>query len=108
MGDRIAVMAHGRILQEGAPWTLYGSRPNCLLRSSGEMNFLFGTEPGDGQRAMVTTQVGPLMARSPSTRQVSVVLDFARGRGAAWRGAPGGNVICARVTARHYLGDAFL
>jgi iron(III) transport system ATP-binding protein len=111
MGDRIAVMAHGRILQEGAPWTLYQQPAELFVaKFLGEMNFISGQiEPGDGQRAMVTTQVGPLiLARSPSSpTQGSVVLGF-RPEDAVLTRAPGENVICARVTARHYLGDAFL
>jgi iron(III) transport system ATP-binding protein len=111
MGDRIAVMAHGRILQEGAPWTLY-QQPTELLVAKflGEMNFISGQiEPGHGHFAAVTTSVGPLiLARSPTTpAQGPVVLGF-RPEDAVLMRAPGENVFSARVTARHYLGDAFL
>jgi ABC-type Fe3+/spermidine/putrescine transport system ATPase subunit len=111
MGDRIAVMAHGRILQEGTPWTLY-QQPAALFVAEflGEMNFISGQiEPGDGGCALVATGVGPLnLVRSPTTpTQGSVVLGF-RPEDAVLTRAPGENVIRARVTARHYLGDAFL
>jgi ABC-type sugar transport system ATPase subunit len=111
MGDRIAVMEHGRILQEGAPWTLYHQPAELLVaKFLGEMNFISGQiEPGNGQYARVTTLVGALnLVRSPTTpKEGSVVLGF-RPEDAVLMRAPGENVICARVTARHYLGDAFL
>ena len=111
MGDRIAVMEHGRILQEGAPWTLYHQPAELFVaKFLGEMNFIAGEiEAGNGQGARVTTQVGPLnLVRSPTTpTHGAVVLGF-RPEDAVLTQAPGENVICARVTARHYLGDAFL
>jgi ABC-type sugar transport system ATPase subunit len=111
MGDRIAVMAHGRILQEGAPGTLY-QQPTELFVAKflGEMNFISGQiEPGDGRCARVTTSVGPLrLVRSPTTpTQGAVVLGF-RPEDAVLMRAPGENVVSARITARHYLGDTFL
>ncbi len=111
MGDRIAVMEHGRILQEGAPWTLYHQPAELFVaKFLGEMNFISGKiEPGNDQYARVATPVGPLiLVRSPTTpKEGSVVLGF-RPEDAMLVQAPGENVICARVTARHYLGDAFL
>ena len=111
MGDRIAVMAHGRILQEGPPGTLY-QQPTELFVAKflGEMNFISGQiEPGDGRCARVATSVGPLnLVRLPTTpTQGSVMLGF-RPEDAVLMRAPGENVISARVTARHYLGDTFL
>jgi iron(III) transport system ATP-binding protein len=111
MGDRIAVMEHGRILQEGAPLTLYHQPAELFVaKFLGEMNFIAGEiEPGNGQCALVATQVGPLnLVRSPTTpTRGSVVLGF-RPEDALLMPAPGENVIRARVTARQYLGDAFL
>jgi ABC-type sugar transport system ATPase subunit len=107
----MAVMEHGRILQEGAPWTLYHQPAELFVAEFlGEMNFISGKiEPGNDQYARVATPVGPLnLARSPTTpKEGSVVLGF-RPEDAVPTQAPGENVICARVTARHYLGDAFL
>jgi ABC-type sugar transport system ATPase subunit len=74
------------------------------------MNFISGKiEPGNDQYARVVTPVGPLnFVRSPTTpKEGSVVLGF-RPEDAMLVQAAGENVICARVTARHYLGDAFL
>src|SRR5258708_27351535 len=74
------------------------------------MNFISGKiEPGNDQYARVATPVGPLnFVRSPTTpKEGSVVLGF-RPEDAVLTQAPGDNVICACVTARHYLGDAFL
>jgi len=111
MGERIAVMEHGRILQEGAPWTLY-QRPVELFVAKflGQMNFISGQiEPGNGERVRVTTQVGALtLARLPTTPTAGSVMVGFRPEDAVLTSAPGENVMCARITARHYLGDAFL
>jgi len=111
MGERIAVMEHGRILQEGAPWTLYQQPAELFVaKFLGEMNFISGQiEPGNDERVRVTTQVGALtLVRLPTTPTAGSVMVGFRPEDAVLTSAPGENVICARITARHYLGDAFL
>ena len=111
MGDRIAVMNHGTILQEGSPQELY-QRPTSLFVAKflGEMNFLAGViQSYDGQFARVATSAGPLIAvrSAEAPTQGSVVVGI-RLEDASLAAGPGENVIHARVTARHYLGDTFL
>jgi iron(III) transport system ATP-binding protein len=111
MGDRIAVMNHGEILQEGTPQALY-QRPASLFVAKflGEMNFLAGViESSNGKFARVATTAGPLIAvcSEETPAQGSVVVGI-RLEDASLASGPGENVISARVTARHYLGDAFL
>jgi iron(III) transport system ATP-binding protein len=111
MGDRIAVMDHGVLLQEGSPWDLY-RRPKhrFVARFLGDMNFLAGTlEASEGARATASTDAGPLSLRRA---------DGAPSRGPVWVGirpedlavaaGAGPNVIAARVAVRHFLGDAFV
>jgi ABC-type sugar transport system ATPase subunit len=111
MGDRIAVMNHGTILQEGSPQDLY-QRPASLFVAKflGEMNFLAGKiEMIEGQFARVATSAGPLVAvRSAEAPAQGPVVVGIRLEDASLAQGPGENVIRARVTARHYLGDSFL
>ncbi|MBI2357552.1 MAG: ABC transporter ATP-binding protein [Deltaproteobacteria bacterium] len=111
MGDRIAVMDCGVIRQEGSPQELY-DRPKSMFvaRFLGDMNFFEGTvESAQAGIASVSTVGGVLTV----TRT-----DGAPASGPVWVGVrledltpasgPGPNVLRASVTARHFLGDAFL
>ena len=111
MGDRIAVMSHGVMRQEGTPQELY-QKPKSLFvaRFLGEMNFLPGEiKSSNAQFAHVSTPVGTLVAArsdaSPSQGPATIGI---RLEDASLAIGPGENVVSARVTARHYLGDTFL
>jgi iron(III) transport system ATP-binding protein len=111
MGDRIAVMAEGRILQEGEPAELY-QRPRELFVAKflGDMNFLAGrVEACAGGHAQVRTAIGPLaIVRRPNTPDTGKLVVGFRPEDAEFAGEAGENIYSARITARHYLGDAFL
>jgi iron(III) transport system ATP-binding protein len=109
MGDRIAVMADGRIRQEGAPAALY-QQPNDLFVAKflGDMNFLTGTVD-TGTSSQVLTPLGRLtLSRSAATPAAGKVVVGFRPEDAVFASGPGDNVFPAQVVARHYLGDAYL
>lgn len=111
MGDRIAVMADGRILQEGSPVAIYQQPSNLFVaKFLGDMNFLTGSiDAGTSLEAEVTTPIGKLtLFRRPKTPAEGAVVVGFRPEDAAFAHGPGDNVYPAQVTARHYLGDAFL
>lgn len=73
VGDVVAVMRGGTILQRGSPQDLY-SRPENLdvARFLGEMNFIPGCKVGGEMHGphLVETRLGPLLSRSG--REISV------------------------------------
>ena len=111
MGDRIAVMAEGRILQEGEPAELYQQpRELFVAKFLGDMNFLTGVMKGDAaSRAELTTAIGPLvLPRLPNAPYSGKIVVGFRPEDAEFADATGENTYPARIIARHYLGDAFL
>jgi ABC-type sugar transport system ATPase subunit len=110
MGDRVAVMNGGAILQEGRAAELY-QRPRDLFvaRFLGEMNFVPGTlESISGDRGNVASAVGKLSAIcAEAAPAVGDVLIGFRPEDVTFA-AGGGNSIPGRVAATHYLGDVVL
>jgi multiple sugar transport system ATP-binding protein len=73
MGDRIAVMDHGRLQQVDTPETLYDSPANVFVAGfigSPRMNFLPGTMTSDGGRTSVEF-LGVKVALSATSRLIS-------------------------------------
>ena len=111
MGDRLAVMHQGRLLQEGTPWEVY-QQPDHLFvaRFLGEMNLLEGVvETLDGDRVVVATAVGQLTARARGSlvagdrgtvvvrhENVGIVQQMSQ------------NSIRAVISGRHFLGESVL
>ena len=59
LADRIAVMAHGEILQIGNPFDLYRAPANAQVAEFfGSINWLRGQTLADGR---VETEIGPLV-----------------------------------------------
>ena len=110
MGDRIAVMHHGQILQEGTPQELYcAPRDLFVARFLGEMNFIDGVvETSDGSVATVRAGTERLTAHGENLPRAGHVTIGFRQEDAVVAQAPGDNVLAARITARHYLGDSYL
>jgi ABC-type Fe3+/spermidine/putrescine transport system ATPase subunit len=109
MGDRIAVMSRGRILQEGAGEELY-QRPQVLevAKFLGEMNFLRGEVVGlDGGSVQVRTASGAFLCRACGALSPGQKVEVGfRPEDAALTAAE--SAIAGEVTARYYLGDAYL
>lgn len=111
MGDRIAVMDSGRILQEGSPPELYRT-PNSVevARFLGDMNLINATAQSrpEGKHlvAMPTGQLEAAMAHS-TRHDGPVTLGF-RPEDAVLLTSPVANGLRATVTARHYLGESQL
>ena len=111
MADRIAVMAEGRILQEGEPAQLYQQpRELFVAKFLGDMNFLTGViRTGTAGHAEVATVIGPLaLPRRPNAPSAGNVVVGFRPEDVEFVDATGENVYPARISARHYLGEAFL
>ena len=110
LGDRMAVMDQGRILQQGSPWELYKGPANVFVAQFlGDMNLLEATlESVEGQFGRVTTEgeslsVIPFGEVKPGPVQVGIRLeDITLATG------PGENVMKGRLVDRHFLGEAFL
>ena len=111
MGDRIAVMKDGAILQEGSGIELY-QKPQHLFVAKflGEMNFLKGRlESTSGGNARVVTSAGPLIVtRSHDAPEHGPVTIGFRLEDAYIAAGPGDNIIRGTITDRHYLGDVFV
>lgn len=111
MGDRIAVMEAGKILQEGTPTELY-QLPNSLAvaRFLGDMNLVDASaEHTTAGSYRVTTNGGNLQASSTSIIQDKrkVTLGF-RVEDALLSIEKKNNGLPATVISRHYLGEAQL
>ena len=111
MGDRIAVMDCGVIRQEGSPQELY-NRPKSMFvaRFLGDMNFFEATlESTQAAVALVSTVGAALtVTRTNSAPTRGPVWVGVRPEDLTLASGPGQNVLRACVTARHFLGDAFV
>jgi iron(III) transport system ATP-binding protein len=110
MGDRIAVMQSGRILQQGTPSELYERpRRQFVAQFLGEMNFLSGhVLRADGPLARFTAATGQLEAAvdEPPPADGAMKLGF-RPEDAALEPLGDDRLgIAATVVACHYLGHA--
>jgi iron(III) transport system ATP-binding protein len=110
LGDRMAVMDLGRIIQQGSPWDLYKRPDNIFVAQFlGDMNLLDGTlvslEDPFAKVSMEDTllTVIPFKAVKHGPVQVGIRLeDIALAAG------PGENAMRGKVVDRHFLGEAFL
>jgi iron(III) transport system ATP-binding protein len=111
MGDRVAVMSQGRILQEGRPSELYQHpRDLFVARFLGEMNFISGrVQSANSANAHVVTEAGALVTRriegSPSSGEV---LAGFRPEDAMLVEHDSANTLRGTVASSHYLGDIML
>jgi iron(III) transport system ATP-binding protein len=72
LADRIAVMAHGEILQIGNPFELYRAPANAQIAEFfGSINWLHGTVLADGR---IDTEIGPLVIAAPRQYEGGVVV----------------------------------
>ncbi|MGZ9125354.1 MAG: ABC transporter ATP-binding protein, partial [Candidatus Binatia bacterium] len=72
LADRIAVMAHGEILQIGNPFELYRAPANSQIAEFfGSINWLHGKTLADGR---VDTEIGPLVIAAPRQYEGGVVV----------------------------------
>ena len=72
LADRIAVMAHGEILQIGNPFDLYRAPANSQIAEFfGSINWLHGKVLADGR---VDTEIGPLVIAAPRQYEGGVVV----------------------------------
>lgn len=72
LADRIAVMAHGEILQIGNPYDLYRAPANAQIAEFfGSINWLHGKMRADGR---VDTELGALVIAAPRQYEGDVVL----------------------------------
>ncbi len=72
LADRIAVMAHGEILQIGNPFELYRAPANSQIAEFfGSINWLHGKVLADGR---VDTEIGPLVIAAPRQYEGDVVV----------------------------------
>lgn len=111
MGDRIAVMDGGLIRQEGSPRELYNCPKSVFVaRFLGDMNFFGGTlESTQAGMASVSTVGGVLtVTRTDNAPACGPVWVGVRLEDLTPASGPGQNALRACVTARHFLGDAFV
>jgi len=101
LGDRVAVMRDGRIVQVGTPGQVHAEPADeWVARFVGEVNLLDGQ--ADGHEA--TTGVGTVLLRRPAHGEVRVVVRPEQLVVAPPTGAPGESP--ATVTATEFRGDA--
>jgi iron(III) transport system ATP-binding protein len=110
LGDRMAVMDHGSIIQEGSPWELYKSPKNLFVAQFlGDMNLLEGTIDAMGSPFCHVSTVGGRLAAIPfeglEQGPVQIVI---RLEDVALTTAPGENVMRGKIVDRHFLGETFL
>ena len=104
LADRIAVMAHGEILQIGNPFELYRSPANSQIAEFfGSINWLHGKALADGR---VDTEIGPLVIASARQYEGSVVVGI-RPEDVKLIAVPAGpeNCLAGKVAASFFLGD---
>ena len=110
LGDRMAVMDHGQIIQQGSPWDLY-KRPNNIFVAQflGDMNLLEGSlESSDDAFGRVRTESGVIKVIPFGNVKQGPVHVGIRLEDIAFVSGPGENVMTGRVVDRHFLGEAFL
>jgi iron(III) transport system ATP-binding protein len=110
LGDRMAVMDHGQIIQQGSPWDLYKRPDNVFVAQFlGDMNLLEGTlESLDDPFGRVWTETGAIKAIPFGGVKQGPVRIGIRLEDIALASGPGENVMTGRVVDRHFLGEAFL
>ena len=104
LADRIAVMAHGEILQIGNPFELYRSPANSQIAEFfGSINWLRGKQLGDGR---VDTEIGPLVIAAARQYEGNVMVGI-RPEDVKLVSAPlePENCLAADVVAAVFLGD---
>lgn len=114
MGDRIAVLNKGKIVQLGKPRELYETpQTEFVARFIGEMNFIDGIVRDVAKgRVTVHTSVGAITARFPKNRIPSIgesrLLGIRPGdiQLLTGRGDQQENVVQGEVLAAQYLGEA--
>ena len=114
MSDRIAVMHHGQILQEGPPKEIYLRPANSFVaRFVGQVNFFEGTVGRGAENGLgvVETSFGRLICGVPSGiaagAAVSVAVRPERLHATAQRAdGAGGNVLEGELEKATFLGDA--
>jgi spermidine/putrescine transport system ATP-binding protein len=110
LSDRIAVMNHGRLLQEGTPSEIY-ERPMTRFVADfiGQTNFLEGTvESSDGTTTTVRTGTGLLIrcaANDLAGRQRRVVVSVRPESVAPASGSSLPNRVSGSMARHTYLGD---
>jgi ABC-type sugar transport system ATPase subunit len=111
MGDRIAVMKGGRIIQEGSATELY-QHPQDLFVANflGDMSFIAGQVVGThNNHVRVSTAVGDLSARGVGNLAVGCPVQIGfRPEDTRLDARFGDNIFTGKVEARHYVGDAYL
>lgn len=112
MSSRVAVMADGRIEQQGAPAEIYEHPSSRFVAEFvGSANFLEGkVVGGDAERALVQTSLGELRARASGTAEegstVTVMIRPENVRGVEPGGPGGVNVVEGAVDQMFFVGDA--
>jgi iron(III) transport system ATP-binding protein len=104
LADRIAVMAHGEILQIGNPFELYRSPANSQIAEFfGSINWLHGKALADGR---VESEIGPLVIAVARQYEGNVVLGI-RPEDVKLVTTPAGgeNCLAGNVVASFFLGD---
>jgi len=112
MADKVAVMNHGKILQQGTVQEIY-DRPGdpFVARFVGEMNFLHGIVTQAGQTEVeIKTPCGnvtaPSTAGSAYSAGCKVLVGF-RPEDMKLVGEPRDNALCSAVEASIYLGSEY-
>jgi iron(III) transport system ATP-binding protein len=110
LGDRMAVMDHGLIIQEGSPWELYKRPRNIFVAQFlGDMNLLEGSlDSLEGHFGQVSTEGGPLSVIPFGGLTGGPVQVGIRLEDITLASGPGENVMKGQVVDRHFLGEAFL
>ena len=104
MGDRLVVMASGRIQQIGSPRDLYRSPRNHFVASFiGQANFLEGRLDGDG--STFVTRSGISIACTPTAPGAGSLMIRPEAIEVLDAGASGPNVLEATVQVVTYLGS---
>src|SRR6185295_12165896 len=104
LADRIAVMAHGEILQIGNPFELYRSPANSQIAEFfGSINWLHGKALADGR---VDTEICPLVIAAPRQYEENVVIGI-RPEDVKLVTTPAEteNSLAGNVVASFFLGD---
>jgi len=104
LADRIAVMAHGEILQIGKPYELYRRPANSQIAEFfGSINWLRGKALADGG---VDTEIGPLVIAAARQYEGNVVVGI-RPEDVKLVTMPADpeNCLAGRVVASFFLGD---
>ena len=120
LADRLAVMRDGRLLEVGAPETLYRRPRNAwTARFLGECTILPGTpaDQSNGSRPLFQTELGTLATLAPRDDVEGPWAVMIRAEDVEWRsssresiepGTDGGNLVSGRIEQARYLGSRTL